>query len=535
LTQKYTSFYSRNWELKHQYSFDITDPMLTDTVVISYQGVLYSVSTPINNKFNHLVNDSFYTGWITDKARLFIDSIYNIKKRNQSEIGWIDWENKFQKIKNYLYFNDFVSNFGNKNFFYFVFNNVTVETINLISILSTIFPFIKIRKLEESKETNLEFESNFQINNLMKKSKLLESDVCLLLGSYTKHESAKINLNLRQRYFKGNFKLLSIGSILDFTIPITFIGSNVNKTIKSLLEGKNSLCLDLKNSKKPFLIKSSELSKRYDVDSFVSNFNLLTHSNFITKNWNGINNINSGPNQIISSIVNKFLHITSSDLNNATGIYLINTDVPSISNIKKLTEIKVLKYFNKTTKKNILQKNLYDQNSLTKSLTSDLIENYNYTHLPNSLFFQSNETFINTEGFIKRTNKIMKHNDGSKNDWQLIRKFIKNIDKFTFINNNKKNLYFNSENLYNFRNYINFHYYATNVLTSLNFFLNQRNKPIQKNINLKFKQSSSKLMLTKIKHWLDDFFIGGKDDYSRHSSLIINCSKNIRFEKTNFF
>lgn len=530
MTQKSVSFFSRNWELKHQYSFDITDPMLTDTIVISYQGVLYSISTPINNKFNHLVNNSFYSGWITDKARLFADSIYNIKRRRKVEIGWINWESKFENLRNYIYFNDFISTLKNDKFFYFIFNNATVETVNLISMLSNIFPFIKVRKLEETVEPDLEFESNFQVNDLMKKSKLLESDVCLLLGSYTKNESSKINLTLRQRYFKGNFKLLSAGSILDFSIPVKFLGSNVNKVIKSLLEGKNSLCLDLKNSKKPFLIKSSELSKRYDVNSLI----LLANSNFVSKNWNGINTI-SGPNQMASSIINKFLHITSSDLNNSTGIYLINTNLPSVSNIKKLVEIKVLKYFNKTDNLNYLSQNVYDQNSMENGLTCELLENPNYTHLPNSLFFQSNETFINTEGFIKRTNKLIKHTDGSKNDWQLIRKFIKNVDKFSFITNKKKNIYFNSESLYNFRNYINFNYHATSVLTSLNFFINQHNNPINPPINKKFKQSLSKLFLTKVKHCLDDFFIGGKDDYSRHSSLIINCSKNIRFEKTNFF
>ena len=510
--------------------------MLSDTVVISYQGIIYSVSTPINNKFNHLISDSFYTGWITDKARLFIDSIYSVKKINKFKIGWIDWKTKFHKLKNYLYFKDFLSTFGNKNFFYFIVSNAAaIETLNFVLILGTIFPFLKIRKLEESAESNLDFESDFQINNLMKKSKLLASDVCLLLGSHTKHESIKINLNLRQRYFKGNFKLLYIGSLLEFTMPTIFLGSNVNKVIKSLFEGKNSLCLDLRNSKKPFLIKSSELSKRYDINSFISNFGLLNHSNLVTQDWNGLNTLNSGPNQVAMSILNKFLHITPYDLNNATGLYLINTNVPAISNIKKLVEIKALKFFHIGMKKNILQTPLYDQNNLKNSIACDLIKHSNSTHLPNSLFFQNNETFINTEGFVKRTNKIMKHSDGSKSDWQLIRKFLKNVNKFPFINNKKNMIHFNSENLYNFRNYINFQYHATSVLTSLNFFLNPQNQPLTKNINLKFKQNSSKLLLTKIKHWLDDFFIGGKDNYSHNSSLIMDSARKVRFESKTFF
>ena len=53
--------------------------------------------------------------------------------------------------------------------------------------------------------------------------------------------------------------------------------------------------------------------------------------------------------------------------------------------------------------------------------------------------------------------------------------------------------------------------------------------------NVKFKLSHRKIYNTKVKYWLDDFFTGGKDDYSQNSLILINCSKIIRSESTNFF
>jgi hypothetical protein len=48
--------------------------------------------------------------------------------------------------------------------------------------------------------------------------------------------------------------------------------------------------------------------------------------------------------------------------------------------------------------------------------------------------------------------------------------------------------------------------------------------------------SSFKLLNTKVKSWLDDFFNNnGKDSFSYNSSVLVNCSKITRSSTTNFF
>ena len=88
----------------------------------------------------------------------------------------------------------------------------------------------------------------------------------------------------------------------------------------------------------------------------------------------------------------------------------------------------------------------------------------------------------------------------------------------------------------NFKNFISFQYYATQNLTNLNFYLNVKNQSfiLHKNIYF-FKPKTIKINNTKLKYWLDDFFSGGKDDYSQSSLIMTNCSKILRSESTNFF
>ena len=63
------------------------------------------------------------------------------------------------------------------------------------------------------------------------------------------------------------------------------------------------------------------------------------------------------------------------------------------------------------------------------------------------------------------------------------------------------------------------------ILTKLNPTSNQDKRPIQ-----------IKILNTKVKHWLDDFFNNnGKDSFSYNSSVLVNCSKITRTSSTNFF
>jgi NADH dehydrogenase/NADH:ubiquinone oxidoreductase subunit G len=47
-----------------------------------------------------------------------------------------------------------------------------------------------------------------------------------------------------------------------------------------------------------------------------------------------------------------------------------------------------------------------------------------YFHLPTTMFYENNETFISTEGLIKRTTKLVSKGK-VKNNWQILRKMFK--------------------------------------------------------------------------------------------------------------
>jgi NADH dehydrogenase/NADH:ubiquinone oxidoreductase subunit G len=154
------------------------------------------------------------------------------------------------------------------------------------------------------------------------------------------------------------------------------------------------------------------------------------------------------------------------------------------------------------------------------------------------MVYEDNETYLNTQGFVKRMGKLLDFRKDAKTNWQLTRKLYSSVNSLTFYNNKKDNqlVQFDCINSFNFKNYLSFQHSATQTLTSLSYYLIKQNSPIIKSVNTPFKSIKTKIFNTKVKYWLDDFFnTNGRDSFSYNSSVLANCSKVLRSSSTNFF
>lgn len=536
LTLKSFPHVLRGWEVRSYESIDPTDSFGQDTRLYIDRNQIVKIEPQFSNTAS--------TMWLTDKGRQFFDGIFGefstSQKTSKLDSNAVvrsnkQWDHIFETIRKTFYIFDICNfKYSNKHSFILVFENLSLEILNLLVILTQISSFIKIKKAENLKINN-DLESNFQLNSATDSAKLLSSSLCLLLGTNTRYEGSYLNLKLRQRYFKGNFKLLSIGSLLDLTFSVSFLGSQLS-TFKTITEGNSVSCQDIATASNPLLILNTELFKRNDTQQIVEMVNVLKHTNIITKTWNGLNILNSSLNETGVHSVASFSFLTFRDLVNFSSLYFINTSVSSIANIKKIVGSRLVMHL--MTQKQSNKKLLLDQNyNITTNNISNLLKVKKFLYLPVDTFFENNETFINTEGLVKRTTKLISRKK-TKNNWQIIRRFIKNTSLLVTVTNLKDNklISFNSKNLYNFKNFISFQFYAVQNLTNFNFYLTKRNSQffIYKKFNT-FKSTQVKLFNTKVKYWLDDFFIGGKDQLCQNSLTLIKCSVNTRLMSSTFF
>ena len=514
LTLKQFSNSIREWELLEGEGIDPTDSFGVDLRLSIRENQIF-LAEPYNPD----------TPWLTDRGRVFFDGMFD---KNIAEKT--DWNNLFNYLSEFLYFSDHLSLKKKNSFFLLVvFENVSIEVLNMLYILEQNSSFIKLRKADNC-HLNSDFESNYLLNDSIGKSKLHLSTLGLLVNTDTRHEGYVLNLNLRLRFLKGDFKLLSIGSSLDITLPVYNLGSNI-KVLKSIAEGTHLSCQDIKGSKFPVLITNTELFKRKGMKDFTK---ILKSTNFLTNIWNGVNVLNNNLSSAGVYSLRNFLPLSSDDYINFLGVYSINAELNSVSNFKKLVEFKLLNINNFSNSSN--SQNIFLEQNVNSTDEFKLENNYYY--LPANLFLEDSETYINTQGLIKRTTKSINFRKHSKSNWQIIRKFYAISKKLMYLNNNKNSdlLTFNFVNLFNYKNYINFQFFPSQNLVSFSFYLHKNNKLFLTDYNQNFKSSQNKIFETKMKYWLDDFFVNnGRDSFSYNSSVLINCSKISRSITTNFF
>lgn len=540
LTSKSQQFVGRKWELKIVNSIDFFDGFGLEIKVLIKNNQIVRIITGFSN-FDRMGY------WITDKARFSFDGMFSAER--ESNILYLtgkntkikvnfSWDSVFKELVYFIYFFDHLNRHVSKIYKLFVIfsSNVSLEVISILLILSKKYYFFNIRKNDKKSQINNDIEVNFKLNLTLVQNILTSTKYCILVGVNTRFEGSYLNIKLRQRYKKGNFKLFSLGSLTNLTYPVFYIGSTL-KSLKIVVEGNSLNCQELNTLYYPFLtICSSELYSRNDskaVFELLSIFKRQT-TNFVAKYWNSrINVLNSAINDVGLNVLNKFQMFSIKNFKEAKGIYLINTTITFVY-IQKLLELKLLEYFNVADNFNLI---LVDQNSIPSGLIGlNNYKHYNvysYLFLPTNVFFETTNTYINTEGLVKKTIKSVPTYD-TKSDWQLLRKFLFYFNTLSVggIKRLNKKIAFDCDSLFDFKSFISFLHYFSESLTSVGFYLTIKNTSFDYK-RIKYQPLVSKVYNTTFKRWLDDFYLGNSN-YSNYSYTMVECSAIFRRVLTNF-
>lgn len=518
LTFKLFSDELREWEFIESESVDLTDSFGLNIRLSIKNNVIFLVEP--NDKNNP---------WLTNKTRLFYDGVFNKFKSDRTH-----WEKTFKEIFEVIYFMDHFNFIKKINLVSIVlaFENVSLETLNILYLLSQNYSYIKLRRVEMYKSYN-DFEYMYQLSSLTQPLKIQKSTLNILLNTDVRFEGSILYLNLRQRFLKGNFKVFNIGSVLNSTFSIHNLGSNI-QILNSLAEGTNFVCQDIKSSEFPLIISNTEFFRRNDSKVFDQ---IFKNSNLLKINQNKLNVLNHNLTNSGIQSLNKFQCISFEDLTNFSILYCVNISLKSIANYQKLIALYLL---------NILYSNFFVKNKVLVNQSSNNLINQNlknkifndYYFLPNNLPFEENETFIDTYGFTKKITKLLHLKENVKTNWQILRRIYLNNDLSMLFYHKRDNalLKFNCKNFLDFKNYTNFQFYSLKSLTSLNFYLKKQTLFIHKFHIISLKLTRKKIYCTKLKTWLDEFYNNnGKDFFSYTSSVLINCSKFAKLNSTNFF
>ena len=235
------------------------------------------------------MNESINEEWISDKARFSFDGLSSqrllspLLKDSNGNFEPIDWSKATSIVL------DKMSNAKPNKIGFSVGDFCDLDTLSSIHFLRSILNGVTINHLNED-YLDTDSSTSFKFNTCL--SNLAKTDTCLLIGIDPKIDGVLLNYHLRKKFLSGNFKLAYIGSHLNLTFPSVHLGNSFD-TFLSILEGKNTFCKSLRQSKKPTVIIGKSFLKylsAYNLNIFLNI--LKSNINVVSSSWAGLNFFN---------------------------------------------------------------------------------------------------------------------------------------------------------------------------------------------------------------------------------------------------
>ena len=473
LTSKPYVFEARPWELKKTETIDVMDAVGSNIRVDTYDWEVKRVLPIINEDINE--------EWISDKTRYACDGLLN----QRLDTPYIRYNNKFEEAswkEVYKIIKSKIENTNKDKICGFVGDLTNMEAS---FIFKEFFDRTINARKYESRSSNRFIDCSVRENYLFnsKINGIEESDLIILVGANPRFESTMLNARIRKAYLNNNTKIISLSDVGDLTYPYQILDGRT-QTIKDLVEDKNEIANDIKDSKKPLIILGESFLK-----SKSANYLFYSLKKFLSKNkkfredWNPLNILSTDASTVGSfdldliDITNKIF----SDLkeNKFEIIYLLGRD--DLDFVKKDEFI-------------IYQGSHGDKGAEI----ADII-------LPGAAYTEQSAHYTNLEGKVQKAFKASYPPGGAKEDWQI-------INEIAEIMNNRK--------LFNDKDEL-----ESSMFNYLNLKKEKENELSMHNIN--FKEFENEMLNVQYK----DYYFSNV--VARSSKTMLDCNNSkIDIERT---
>ena len=478
LTSKPYGVAARPWEIKSVETIDIQDGVGSN-IKLNFKETEILRIVPV-------LNDTLNEEWISDKTRFSFDGLKNQRIGSpfllNCDITKINWRTALKTFYSQL---QKVLNNNPENVLFICGNTLDLETFEKLKQVAQILGITLVT------EEYLNLENDLLLSTKMNTtfSNILESDLCLTVGTNTRFEASLLNVRIKKRIRMGSFVKASIGLRDDLTYSNDSIGNSI-KTLIEISEGKHFFCQQLVKAKRPFIVLGSAVKKRLDSNALSALIEKLsTYSKVVDEDWLGVNFLSSQANTVGSNLV---------------GI--------SQKNKIKTTD-KTWKFIYCVGLNSIEKKSFFSADSLKNSFVvlqtsfafSSLLKIKKGLLLPATTFAEKIGTFVNVEGRMQKTSAALVSPALAQDDLKIVNalfsKFCRDEILFSSV---KNNLDFNSNK---------------------NTFV--------KNMLIPFcKETPQKIMKTPLTVLLSNFFLSNQ--FTKNSLIMSKCSSLFKKNYVNF-
>ena len=259
LTSKPYAFSARPWEIKGIETIDVSDSVGSN-IKVNFKETEILRILPV-------LNDTLNEEWISDKTRFSFDGLKNqrIGKPLLKVVeDWLPttWESSlelFHTNVNKFFERQTKIKRAASNYSAVVVcgNQTDLETSKNLHNFASRLNVPLLVENEMALNSNLLSSTKFSTTF----TDILESDLCLLIGTNPRFEASLLNVRLRKRMVRGLFTVGTLGLTENLTYKTDNLGVAVENLV-AIFEGKHPFCQKLAKANKPVIILGESVLKR---------------------------------------------------------------------------------------------------------------------------------------------------------------------------------------------------------------------------------------------------------------------------------
>jgi len=496
LTSKPYAFTSRPWELKTVDSIDISDAVGSNIRIDFKETEIVRILPRLHEQINE--------EWISNKTRFMYDGL----KRQRLISPYIkfintlvasNWVDSLSIIKIILESEVFCSK-----------NIVGISGAN--NDLETLLSFKNfIHSLGSEKvgfERNLNVDSTYSSNYKFNRNsvEIENSDFCLLIGVNPRYEGSLLNVRLRKRFLEGGFTVASVGAPVDLTYPVTHIGLGI-KQLYNIFFGSEvtNIAKLFFESKTPIIILGSSILERSDSLELQKLFSCL-NTKVTFKSLASLNLLQTESNQT-GALELGLTRLNNSVIKTAQVLYLVGIDHYTAKELLKLCNNNCFVIYQGT-------------NGTALANIADVI-------LPSSTFTEKRGMFMNTEGRVQQTFRVLVAPGLAKDDWKIF-KALSKIVGISLKFNTFEELQNTVKTLVPAANSINQIIRSNSVFS----FMSKNSLIYNDYYTLTDSSNLGKINQTRFQPAVEDFYL--TSTLTRASYTLVQCSASVKKETSNF-
>lgn len=502
--------------------------------------------------------------WLTDRGRFFYEEVVNtyadggymsaVFDKNLFKTSWNSFLESVSNRHHFLCLQNLVKRGSLKlkpfSASCLIFKRLNIEELCMLKLFINSTEHFKAFVLTESAaKSNLLSEENKYVFKVdLEKFQLDITTLVFLIGINIKAEGYVFNLKMRQRFRRKKFSIMSFGPAIKLSLPLLYLGSTF-KNLVLLTEGASVLCQNLSDNKSPLILSSTSNLKSsvyHKTIETLSTF-LTTKSNFGQRRENNTGWLSSTIESVGLFSIGTFPCFSNRNLIETSQMYLLNINLNEANFFTRLNNASLLsndpnfcKNFTATDLTSTYEKNLKNLNlfHFSKPLSkNDDARTFMYDYLPTKTFLETNATFFNTQGIIKRSKPVLKsYKTKPKVGWDAVRLLNKATNNAGFISLKEQRLSSFFKNYDSFRCYVWFNFMATKSMTSNNFKVVESFSPLFLKNKSFFKKLRLKYFNTYFKYFQENLYlIEHNDNLNKKNTTLKKSSSLWKAKHTNFF